>query len=83
MLIDTAVIAYYNFLRVQGWIGNSSLVFEGELFGRTPLSEVHGDTVGAKLRDQLERLAEVMLPLQDRSHRMLIRALAHLPRGRV
>ena len=35
MIVDTAVVAYFNFLRVQGWIGNSALVFEGELFGRT------------------------------------------------
>lgn len=81
MMIDTAVVAYYNFLRVQGWIGNSSLVFEGELFGRAPLSEIHGETIGGRLRDQLERLSEVILPLQDRCQRMMTRALTHLPRN--
>lgn len=80
MLIDTAVVAYYNFLRVQGWIGNSALVFEGELFGKEPLNEIHGSTVGDRLHDQIERLAEVMMPLQDRAHRMLVRSLAQLPR---
>lgn len=80
MLIDTAVVAYYNFLRVQGWIGNSALVFEGELFGNEPLNEIHGSTVGDRLRDQIERLAEVMMPLQDRAHRMLVRSLAQLSR---
>ena len=79
-MIDTAVVAYYNFLRVQGWIGNSSLVFEGELFGRDPLYRVHGKIIVDELRGQIERLAEVMIPLQDRCHRMMIRSLDHLPR---
>ena len=82
MMVDTAVLAYYNLLRVQGWIGNAALVFEGELFGPAPLNEIHGADVGDRLRDQLERLAEVMLPLQDRCHRMLVRSLSQLPRGR-
>lgn len=42
MMIATAVVAYYNFLRVQGWIGNAALVFEQELLGRAPLNEIHG-----------------------------------------
>lgn len=79
MMVDTAVVAYYNFLRVQGWIGNLALVFEGELFGREPLNEIHGTTVGGRLRDQIERLAEVMMPLQDRAHRILVRSLTQLP----
>jgi hypothetical protein len=74
MIIDTAVIAYYNFLRVQGWIGNLSLMFEGELFGQTSLNEIHGPNLGGKLRDELERLSEVVLPLQERCHRMMIRS---------
>jgi len=40
ILIDTGVAAQFNFLRVQGWIGNAALVFEGELFGRGPLSRI-------------------------------------------
>ena len=79
MMIDAAVIAYYNFLRVQGWIGNLNLVVERELFGGAPLSEIHGPTLGQKLRDDLERLSEVILPLQDRCHRMMARSLAQLP----
>jgi hypothetical protein len=82
MLIDTAVVAYYNFLRVQGWIGNSALVFEGELFGKEPLNAIHGPIVGDRLRDQIERLAEVMMPLQDRAHRMLVRSLTQLSDNR-
>lgn len=80
MMIDTAVIAYYNVLRVQSWIGNLSLIFERELFGQAPLDEVHGPTLGERLKEDLERLQEVLLPLQDRRNRMLIRSLERLPR---
>ena len=78
MIIDTALIAYYNFLRVQGWIGNLSLIFERELFGQAALNEIHGPELGDRLKEQLERLSEVILPLQDRCHRMMIRSLAQL-----
>lgn len=81
MMIDAAVIAYYNILRVQGWIGNLSLVFERDAFGQAPLDEVHGPTLGNRLREDLERLQEVLLPLQERCNRMLIRCLERLPRG--
>jgi hypothetical protein len=76
MMIDTAVISYYNFIRVQGWIGNLSLAFERELFGEAPLNEIHGPLVGDRLEEQLRRLAEVMLPLQHQSHRMMMRSLS-------
>ena len=78
MMVDTAIAAYYGFLRVQGWIGNLSLVVERELFGSAPLTEIHGETVGTNLRSEIARLAEVMLPLQDRCHRMMIRSLGQL-----
>jgi hypothetical protein len=78
MMIDTAIIAYFNLLRVQGWIGNLCLVVERDAFGQEPLNYYHGDTVGNRLEEQLRRLAEVMLPLQERSHRMMIRSLEAL-----
>jgi putative DNA primase/helicase len=56
-------------------------LFERELFGQAPLSEIHGPTLGDRLRDELERLAEAILPLQDRCHRMMIRSLERLPKG--
>jgi hypothetical protein len=34
MLIDMAVLGYYNALRVQGWIGNLALHLEHEFFAR-------------------------------------------------
>jgi hypothetical protein len=33
MLIDRAVAAYQDFIRVEGWVGNLSILIEGEFFG--------------------------------------------------
>ena len=78
MRIDAAVVAYFNMLTTQGWMGNISLVVERELFGQTPLNAIHGPTVGAALEEQLRRLAEIILPLQERSARMMLRSLEAL-----
>jgi hypothetical protein len=78
MMVDAAVIAYYNMLRTQGWIGNLSLVVERELFGQAPLNEIHGPQIGEEIKKDLRHLAETMLPLQDRAHKMMIRSLAAL-----
>jgi hypothetical protein len=67
-------------VRTQHWIGNLSLAVEGELFGQAPLNQVHGPTVGEQLREELGRLVEVMLPLQDRTHKMMLRSLDRLRR---
>jgi hypothetical protein len=78
MMADSAVSAYYNMLRVQGWIGSLCLTVERELFGQAPLSEIHGATVGNRLAEQIARLEEVLIPLLDRCHRMMARSFAHL-----
>jgi hypothetical protein len=72
------VIAYYNMLRAQGWIGNLSLVVERELFGQEPLNAIHGAMVGDALEEKLRRLAEIIVPLQERSTRMMLRSLEAL-----
>jgi hypothetical protein len=77
MMADSAVIAYRNMLRVQRWIGSLCLVVERELFGQAPLNELHGPTVGDQLELQISRLEEKLMPLLDRSHRMMTRSLAH------
>lgn len=78
MRIDIAVIGYYNMLRTQGWIGNLCLVVERELFGQAPLNSFHGSVVGAQLEEQLRRLAEVIMPLQERAARMTLKGLEAL-----
>ncbi len=39
---DTAIIAYRNLLRVQGWIGSLCLTVERELFGQATLDQLKG-----------------------------------------
>lgn len=82
MMADSAVIAYRNMIRVQGWIGSLSLTFERELFGQAPLSEIHGPTVGQELANEIARLEEILMPLLERSHRMMEKSIAHLDRRR-
>ncbi len=76
MMGDSAVSAYYNMLRTQGWIGNLSLVVERGLFGQTPQDDIHGPKKVEEIENHLRRLAETMLPLQDRFHKMMARSLA-------
>ena len=78
MVADSAVLAYRNMLRVQGWIGNLCLVVERELYGQAPLNELHGHTVGKQLTNEIVRLEEVLMPLLERCHRMMARSIAHL-----
>ena len=80
MNIDAAVVAYHNMLRVQGWIGNLSLVLEGELFGRAPLNEYHGEETARRIEEALNRMSETMLPLLERANRMMLRSLDALRR---
>jgi hypothetical protein len=47
MVVDPAVMTYYNALRVQGWIGDLALVIEHELCGE--------DSLRVKLRQQYGR----------------------------
>ena len=78
MAADTAVIAYRNLLRVQGWIGSICLTVERELFGQAPLDQLQGHAVGKQLTEQISRLEEVLMPLLERCHRMIGRSIAHL-----
>jgi hypothetical protein len=82
MMIDAAVIAYYNLLRTQGWMGNLSLLVERELFGQRSLDETCGSTLSSRVREELGRLSEVILPLQERCQRMMARSFGTLSEGR-
>jgi hypothetical protein len=78
MMVDSAIIAYRNMLRVQGWIGSLCLTVERELFGQAPLNELHGHTVGKQLTQEIARLEDVLMPLLERCHRMMARSFAYL-----
>lgn len=83
LLIDSALLAYYHQLRITGWIGNLSLLVEAEFFGqagpKAKLKEHYGYTVeGLQVEDLLKRMSEQLVPLLERSNRMLVRNLAAL-----
>jgi hypothetical protein len=78
MLADTAVLAYRNVLRIQGWIGSLCLVMERELFGQEPVSELSGATVGERIEREMLQFEQSLMPLLDRAQRMLVRSLDRL-----
>jgi hypothetical protein len=78
MLADSAVMAYRNLLRIQGWIGSLCLVIERELFGQRSLDDVLGSTEAAEVGAKIERLEQTLLPALDRAQRMLLRATDRL-----
>ncbi len=85
MVIDLAVMSYYNALRIQGWIGDLALSIEQELFGeeslRIKLREQYGMQVdGFAVEEELRRLKEQLLPLCERVNRQLLQNLQALQR---
>jgi hypothetical protein len=88
MLIDLAVLSYYHTLRINGWIGNVAQWLESEFFAKGSLSVQprygwKDDGRAARLppllvEEIVQRLAEQLLPLLDRSNRMMLRNLKAL-----
>ena len=87
MMVDVAVLGYYHTLRVNGWIGNMSQWLEAEFFRKDGLAvEVHGKSKsawdvkirGLRVEDIVEQLAEKLMPLLDRSNRIMLRNLKAL-----
>jgi hypothetical protein len=86
MVIDLAVMTYANSLRVQGWIGDLSLVIEQELFAEDSLKVKLRQQYGAQFdgfaaEEALRRLREQLLPLFERVNRQLLQNLQALPRN--
>jgi hypothetical protein len=87
MLSDVAVMAYYNVLRVQGWIGDLSFTIEQELFGedslKVKLRQQFGVQIdGFAVEEHLQRLKEQLFPLFERTNRQLLSNLQGLRQGR-
>jgi hypothetical protein len=86
MLVDCAVISYYHHLRINGWVGNLAALIEAEFFGKEGPSATFRDRYGRgshridglRVEDHVGRIGEQLLPLLDRSNRMLIRNLKAL-----
>ena len=78
MLADSAILAYRNMLRVQGWIGSTAFIVQRELFGQEPLATSHGYGEEMVIEKRVEQLEQSLMPLLDRAQRMMIRALDRL-----
>jgi hypothetical protein len=87
MLIDVAILSYYHTLRINGWVGNLAGQLEAECFGTEGLSVVVDGKrrstydvriKGLRVVEIMDRLSEQILPLLDRSNRMMIRNLKAL-----
>jgi hypothetical protein len=86
MIVDLAVMTSANILRIQGWIGDLSLVIEHELFAeeslKVKLRQEYGPHFdGFAVEEALRRLREQLLPLFERVNRQLLSNLQALPRG--
>jgi hypothetical protein len=86
MLVDRAVAAYEDFIRIEGWIGNAALLIEHEFFGVQGPSAHFQDRYGREGRtirsltveQHIERLRDDLLPLAERCGRAMREALGAL-----
>src|SRR5229473_1804853 len=86
MLIDRAVAAYQDFIRISGWTGNTALMIEAEFFGRDrPCFEFRdrrgreGPKIqGLTVEQHLARLREDLIPLAERCGRVMREVVAAL-----
>jgi hypothetical protein len=86
MLIDRAVSAYQDFIRVTGWAGNLSIHIEHEFFGLSGPSANFQDRYGREGRairglsveEHLVHLREGLIPLAERFGRVMREALTAL-----
>jgi len=82
MLIDRAVSAYRDFIRISGWTGNTALMVEAEFFGRdrprAGLRDRHGEIRGLTVEEYINRLGQDLIPLAERCARVMREALAAL-----
>ena len=84
MLVDLAVLAYYNGLRVQGWIGNAAMWTEHHFFAQeSPTVKLErqygrGSVPRLLVEEHVQRLVRELVPLLDRTNRMFIRNLRAL-----
>ncbi len=84
MLIDSALIAFFNQLRTQRLIGNLFLATEYEFFGRESPSAKLESEYGSfaiksyRVEDLADKLIHDLQPLLDRANRMLLRNIKAL-----
>jgi len=89
LMIDSVLMAFSHQLRINRWIGDLAASVETEMFGQaglgTRLDQRHGrgTTVrGLAVEELVQRISEQLMPLLDRSNRMLLRNLKALTEHR-
>jgi hypothetical protein len=90
VLIDMAVVAYANAMRLQSMIGNTALVIESEMFGQPTLrakwKSAYGgrpeDVQGFAVEEHVARLRDQLLPLVERAHRTARESIEAIRRTR-
>src|SRR5260370_26880426 len=76
LLIDLAVIAHANAMRIQTMIGNAALIIESEVFGqqsmRAKWKKTHGtqEIQGLAVEDHLRLLRDRLMPVVEKFHRL-------------
>jgi hypothetical protein len=91
VLIDMAVLAYANAMRLQSMIGNTALLIETEMFGQPTLrakwKKQYGrrpeDIQGLAVEEHVARLRDKLLPLVERSHRVARESIEAIRRIRL
>jgi hypothetical protein len=90
MLVDLALLSYYDALRVQGWTDDLAVRIEHEFFGDDAFTEMarrgHRRSDRFAVEDRVRRLSEQLMPLFDRANRLMIRnlqAIKELRQGQV
>lgn len=78
MNIDMAVLAYRNSLRIQSLINSSLMETERQLFGQNSLQDVLGQVEAAEVSRILAEIEQKLIPLLEKSNKMMIRALDRL-----
>lgn len=82
MLADSAIVGYRNMLRVQGWLGSLCMEVERRLFGQLDPAVALGRVEAQEVEALIEKLEQQMLPMLERSQRVMIRALDRLEASR-
>jgi hypothetical protein len=85
MMVDTALLSYAHLLRINSWVGNIAAAAETEFFGHSSfaakLDRQHGKDAtsrGLRAEELVQRMAEQLMPLLDRSNKMMLRNLKAL-----
>jgi hypothetical protein len=90
VLIDMAVVALANGMRLQSIIGNTALLIEGEMFGQPALRakwkrayDGQSEIKGLAIEEHVAKLRDSIMPLVERFHRMGQQSIDALVRMRL